>query len=104
MVLIDFGKATGIQESKRYHLNDVEKIDYFRNFPHVAPEVVEGETKQTKCSDIYAFVVLLFRVVNQGVIDRLHSLCICSFCREVCLLDIISVQMLRREWIFLRTY
>lgn len=27
VVLIDFGKATGIQESKRYHLSDVEKID-----------------------------------------------------------------------------
>lgn len=34
---------------------------------------MEGETKQTKWSDIYAFGKLLFRVANQGVIDRLHS-------------------------------
>ena len=69
VVLIDFGKATSMQESKRYHLSGVEKIEYRRNFPHIAPEVVEGETKQTKSSDIYAFGKLLFRVSNQGVID-----------------------------------
>ena len=70
VILIDFGKATSIQDSKRYHLNVIEQTEYCRNFPHIAPEVVEGETKQTKSSDIYAFGKLLFRVSNQGVIDK----------------------------------
>ena len=55
VVLIDFGKATSIEESKRYHLTGIEKIEYVRNFPHISPEVVERETKQSKFSDIYSF-------------------------------------------------
>ncbi len=46
VVLIDFGKATRMSESKRYHLSDLEKREYARRHPHISPEVIEGEMKQ----------------------------------------------------------
>ncbi len=39
-VLIDFGKARDV-----HHLTDIEKLNYFSRYPHIAPEVVHGEHK-----------------------------------------------------------
>ena len=44
IVLIDFGKATLISESKGYHINSIE---YMQKYTHISPEVIEGETRQT---------------------------------------------------------
>lgn len=53
-MIIDFGKATSIENAKYYWLNDIEKVEYTRCYSHTASEVIEGITKQTKKSDIYA--------------------------------------------------
>ena len=73
VVLIDFGKATKLSEGKRYHLSGVEQAEYVRKFPHIAPEVIEGETKQSTHSDIYSFGKVLFRLTNHGCLNGLHS-------------------------------
>ena len=54
LVVIDFGKATTVERGKRYHLSESEKAEYIRRYSHIAPEVVEGLTKQSKMSDMYA--------------------------------------------------
>ena len=46
IVVIDFGKATTVENGKTYHLNSIEKLDYLHCYPHIAPEVIEGINKQ----------------------------------------------------------
>ena len=47
IILIDFGKATALQSGRHYTLSEKEKIEYFVKYPHIAPEVVHGEYKQS---------------------------------------------------------
>ena len=54
IVLIDFGKATTIQEVKRYHLSWTEQAEHTRNYPHLTPELIEGITKQTQRTDMFS--------------------------------------------------
>lgn len=54
VVLVDFGKATKVVNAKRYKLTAFEKKEYLQKYPHIAPEVIEGETKQSIQSDIYS--------------------------------------------------
>ena len=53
VMLIDFGKAIKISESKQYHLSDIEKLEHMRKYPHISPEVLELETI---FSDMFSFV------------------------------------------------
>ena len=69
-VLIDFGKATLTHESKRYN---IEIVEYIRRFPHIPPEVVEGETCQTIYSDMYAYGKLMFHLLNHGIFDAFNA-------------------------------
>ena len=73
IVLIDFGKATKVRESKRYHLTSVEKSEYIRKYPHIPPEVIEGEARQSKWSDVYAVGRLMYQISDSGCIDSLES-------------------------------
>ena len=61
-VLIDFGKATEKESGQVYELSDQEKVEYHMKFPHIAPEVVVGEFKQSTYSDIFSLGQLLFRI------------------------------------------
>ena len=54
IVLIDFGKATPVKNSRKYNLSDIEKAEYTRKYPHIAPEVIDGMTTLTTWSDVYA--------------------------------------------------
>ena len=47
ILLIDFGKATGIHNGRALRLNDVEKLQYVKYYPHVAPEVIQGSSLLT---------------------------------------------------------
>ena len=71
-VLIDFGKATLANESKRYNLNGIDRAEYICRFPHIPPEVVERETCQTIYSDMYAYGKLLFHLLNHGIFDTFN--------------------------------
>lgn len=73
IVLIDFGKATKISDSKRYHLTAIEKCEYIRKYPHIPPEVIEGVCRQSKSSDIYAIGRLLYQISDSGCINSLEG-------------------------------
>ena len=72
MVLVDFGKATKVVNAKRYKLTAFEKKEYFQKYPHIAPEVIEGETKQSTQSDIYSVGRLFYRIKDN---KHLKSIC-----------------------------
>ncbi len=74
IILIDFGKATKVTESKRYHLSAFEKGEYIRKYPHIPPEVIEGDRRPHKGSDIlYAAGKLLYRLLDNGSIKYLAT-------------------------------
>ena len=43
----DFGKATPISHGRQYNFSESEKAQYLKKYPHIAPEVVHDEIKQT---------------------------------------------------------
>ena len=47
IILIDFGKATKFSEARRYNLGETEKQEYLTKYPHLAPEVVYGQQRQS---------------------------------------------------------
>ena len=65
VLLIDFGKATKTTEGKLYRLTELEKESYRIRFAHIAPEVIDGECRQTTYSDMYA-VGCLFYQISEG--------------------------------------
>ena len=51
------------------YLSGIERIEYVHRFPHIAPEVIEGETCQTIYSDVYAYGKIMFHLANHGIFD-----------------------------------
>ena len=51
IVLIDFGKATSVNNNRKYTLSGAEKAKYTRKYPYIAPD---GLTTQTISSDVYS--------------------------------------------------
>ena len=68
IVVIDFGKATSIENGKHYHLNEIEKAEYVRRYSHIAPEVIEGITRSTTMSDMYAVGGILHRILGSDIL------------------------------------
>ena len=68
VVVIDFGKATTVDSGKTLHLNPIEKSEYIRRFPHIAPELLEGVTAQTTMSDMYSLGGILHKVLDKGTV------------------------------------
>ena len=66
IVLTDFGKATHVSRGRHYNLSEREKEQYLANFPHFAPEVVNGNEKQTVMSDMYAVGMLFKKMCDHG--------------------------------------
>ena len=48
VVLLDFGKVTKVVNAKRYKLTAFEKREYFQKYPHIALEVIEGDSRVFK--------------------------------------------------------
>ena len=73
IVLIDFGKATTIDDGRKYNLSDVEKAEYTIRYPQMAPEVIDGITRQTKWSDMYAAGGVIQRIVDNQCFNQLPA-------------------------------
>ena len=69
-VLIDFGKATSIQNDSKHNFSDAEKTEYFRKYPHISPEVIEGLTTNTP-SDIYSAGYVMQSIVDHDLVSDL---------------------------------
>lgn len=68
IVVIDFGKATSVENGKVYHLDEKEQAEYVQKCSHISPELIEGITKQTKMSDMYAAGGVLQSIVGSGIL------------------------------------
>lgn len=70
ILLVDFGKATKLKYGKMFYLGTQDKLDYGKKFPHIAPEVVEGEYRQSVYSDMYAVGGVFYRLVESGCVSN----------------------------------
>ena len=61
VILADFGKATQRSEGKHYHLSLIEQAEYTRKYTHLAPEVINGESRQSIYSDIISYGGVSYR-------------------------------------------
>lgn len=64
IVITDFGKASTISEERRLRLSFVDESEYLRKYPHIAPEVIEGEHPYSTKSDIFAAGGILWRLID----------------------------------------
>jgi len=87
VVLIDYDKATESSLGKLYKLTDNEKALYYDHYPHLAPEVINGLTKQNTSSDIFSVGKLFHFICDKYelseeenyIISKLRSLAVqCS--------------------------
>ena len=63
-VVIDFGKACLLEHGRTLNLNKTQRIEYLTNFRHIAPEVVNGHSKESESSDVYGFGVIIHEVAE----------------------------------------
>ena len=54
-VIIDFGKCQKIEEGTQYHLTSAEQVKYLKKYKHIAPDLIDGQTKPTPRTDVYSF-------------------------------------------------
>lgn len=75
-VIIDFGKMRKVENSKKYRLSVKEREDYRLKYPHIAPEVIRGETPPSFASDVYAFGQLISYTCKYECIESLRLIAV----------------------------
>ena len=74
-ILIDFGKACFLNDTKKKILSDEEKDRYHKELFHIAPEVIKGTCAQSILSDVYSFgVVITTCSICTGIVWVLENL------------------------------
>lgn len=74
-VIVDFGKACPVNKGVFYKLpNKKEKQKYLKNFPHLAPELVVGDSPQNTVTDIYSLGYTIKKVLSDKFGDSVHHL------------------------------
>jgi len=85
-----------MQKWEMLHLSHVEKMQFKRKFPQIAPGVVEGECRQSTYSDMYVVGGVLYQICESGVLsDKLYHKCLLNLaekCRWVCYFKRISAK------------
>ena len=66
IVLIDFGKATYMEHARRYSLSEFERREHVRNFPHIAPEIIKGETRQSAQGDMFSIGLVMYKLIDSN--------------------------------------
>jgi len=88
IILIDFGKATKLSQGKQYHLSWREKWEYIQKFPQLAPEVIEGDCRQSTHSDIYAVGGVIYKITDHNCASYKRPLLnLAEKCRQVCYMN-----------------
>ena len=64
IIVIDFGKSTGVDQGRHYQLSAREKVEYTRQFPQLEPEVIDGVTGQTKWSNMFSVGGILHTIID----------------------------------------
>ena len=73
IVLIDFGKATPVKNSRKYNLSALDQAEYARKYPQIAPEVLDGKTTVTTGSDMYSAGRVIQNIINHEFLAKLPS-------------------------------
>ena len=64
IVLIDFGKATPVKNSRKYNLSALDQAEYVRKYPQIATEVLDGKTTVTTGSEMYSVGRVILLTLN----------------------------------------
>ena len=83
-VIVDFGKCIHEAEARKYCLTENERLDYKRNHPHIAPDLVSGESLPSPCSEIYSFGRIIRDVVKYS--SKVFPACMISLYKK-CMMD-----------------
>ena len=96
IMLIDFGKATKCESGKMLHLTAVERIEYQKKFPQIAPEVGDGINRQSIYSDMYSIGGVLYQICESGGIAEKSFertlLNLSEYCRLTCYYKTITAK------------
>lgn len=82
-VLIDFGKATKLSNAKLFTLSEIDQADYMSrpvNF-YLAPEVLSGESRQSRYSDMFAIGGVFYKILDAKKLTNYldHGKKLCQF-------------------------
>ena len=91
VILSDFGKATSVNGGKTYNLMPVDQADYNSHLElsfYLAPEIISGETQQSRQSDMFAVGGVIYRIIDKSKLSSLpnYSKKLCQYaekCRSV---------------------
>lgn len=80
-ILVDFGKACFLNDTKKKIVPDKEKDRYHKEHFHIAPEVIEGTCAQSILSDVYSFGVVISSIYihtkyHQGLFKTCFKQCL----------------------------
>ena len=73
IIIIDFGKATYMQDHNKLRLTEIEQAEYIRKCPHIAPEVVEGRQPYSFKSDIFSAGGIIYQLGETKLVSSLTS-------------------------------
>lgn len=74
-VIIDFGKSVPISGARGPKLFlEERKKRYTRDFPHIAPEIVEGIKGQSIASDVFSFAKIAETIFKKAELGRFHHM------------------------------
>ena len=74
-VVIDLGKACPLHKEKFYKLSKkVEKQKYLETYPHLAPELVAGDSPQSESTDIYSLGHTINKVLSEKFGESVHHI------------------------------
>ena len=74
-VIIDFGKACRLHKGLLYKLpNKIEKQNHLKQYSHLAPELVFGDSPQNVSTDIYSVGYTIKKILNDKFGDSVNHL------------------------------
>ena len=62
-VIVDFGKAQTATTTQKYRLSEEQKQMYRAHHSHIAPDLIDGSSKPSYCSDMFSFGHVMKSVV-----------------------------------------
>lgn len=80
-ILIDFGKCRRVSQAKWYKLDKKQQERYFRNYWHLAPELILGTHCQSFASDVFSLGIMLSTIYKTlqlkcEVLKTIYRLCV----------------------------
>ena len=73
-VLIDLGKGCLLKDAKRYCSEESRRREHIKNYPHIAPDLINGHCAQSTSSDVYSIGKCIMQINEKLCIPALKSL------------------------------